>query len=288
MLAVILAGMLIGCAGEQKETAEMQKSAVGVTTEVTESVEKETEKNVPEVTESAEKEMEKNVPEETENVTEMAEEESGEEIENSEMTSSEDMDEMLAEIGTTEHYLEQIFSDTYPDIPIMRIETELLVVDKKYEGAEKINRFLREQESELIAYGEECAAEQEEQIKENEDVFGLCNYSVDSAVSKIWYFDGTYFSFCQEEYDYQGGAHGMPYRIGYAFDLQTGERLDLSDIVGNTEEEVKKIITDYVTEYINKDSESFWENAVETVEENAGFQEVTIPYSAFEMKLPIS
>ena len=28
MLAVILAGMLIGCAGEQKETAEMQKSAL--------------------------------------------------------------------------------------------------------------------------------------------------------------------------------------------------------------------------------------------------------------------
>ena len=65
-------------------------------------------------------------------------------------------------------------------------------------------------------------------------------------------------SFCQQEYDYQGGAHGMPLWIGLTFDLETGERLSLPDVIANSEEELNSIVTEYFAEYINGNPEEFW------------------------------
>lgn len=243
-----------------------------------------------------------------------------EDVENEEVLTPAFFDSLISEVGTTESYLERIFSDSQPEVLLMTIQTERLVVDEKFPGAAKINQFLQEAEEATISYGEETAARSEESVKEtglSPEEFsyaGIAEYSIDSAVSAVTYFDKNYFSFYQEEYIYEGGAHGLPYRTGYVFDLQTGERLELKDIVANREEQLKEIITEYAEEYINRNPEIFWQDAVEIVREAAGyessfyltedgivfyyepymissyaagFQEITIPYEAFEMKLPI-
>ncbi len=223
-------------------------------------------------------------------------------------------DSGISKVGVVESYERSIYSETYPDMQLMDISLERLVVDERFAGAEKINQFLEENMKEDIAYAEESAQWQEDCIEEyvEDDLWFHCSYS--SSVSDIWYFDGNYFSFVKEDYDNQGGAHGLPYHTGYTFDLNTGERLGLKDIVGNCEEELRDIVTKYFSAYINQNREVFWEDAISTVRESIsyeadfylkedgiafyfhpyalasyaeGFQEVTIPYEAFQMKLPI-
>ncbi len=240
-------------------------------------------------------------------------------IENAKVLTPAFYDSRIGEVGTTERDLERIFSDSQPDVELMKIQTERLVVDETFPGAAKINQFLKDKEASIIAYGEESAALGEQGLQESslsleDSYYAYAGHWVMSAVSEITYFDGKYFSFYQEEEAYEGGAHGLSYRTGYAFDLQTGELLGLKDIVENEEEELKEIITTYVAEYINKNPEEFWENAMEMVEENAGydssfylseegivfyyepyfissyaagFQKITIPFEAFELKIPL-
>ncbi len=117
-----------------------------------------------------------------------------------------------------------------------------------------------------------------------------------------------------KEYEYLGGAHGMPYWAGFTFDLQTGERLLLSDITGISQEELKEVVSRYFAEMISQKPENFWEDAVDVVYETtnfesdfylteqgivfyygpydlacyaAGFQKVTIPYYEFNMQITL-
>ena len=109
-------------------------------------------------------------------------------------------------------------------------------------------------------------------------------------------------------------AHGILYRIGYTFNLQTGDRLVLEDVIANSEEELKDIVTKYFGEMILTDPGYYWDDALDTVREwtdlessfylteggirfyfgpyalapfAAGFPEDTIPYEEFEMKIPV-
>ena len=192
-------------------------------------------------------------------------------------------------------------------------ETDLswLVVNENIPGAEAINAVLTGEQDANIARAEVGAEEVEEWGME--EGLGL-NYSYSSAFSGFSYCDSKYISFVQSDYEYYGGAHGMPIWYGYTFDLQTGKLLLLSDIVGNTEEELKEIVSGYFAEMINREPENFWENSVEYVYEDisfqsdfylteqgivffyhpyelaayaAGFQKVTIPYSEFDMLITL-
>ena len=104
----------------------------------------------------------------------------------------------------------------------------------------------------------------------------------------------------------------MPNWIGFTFDLNTGERLFLSDLIGNSEEELKEIVVRYFDAYMSEMPGNFWEDALTVVREGtgfssdfyltedgicfyfspyslasyaAGFQEVIIPYEEFDMKI---
>lgn len=221
----------------------------------------------------------------------------------------------ISQVGTIETYHDEILSQVKPDFVLTELDLERLVVDDKFAGAAEINRILTEYENGVITYATGNLEWQEEELKNmGEEEFSYLHYSYSSKVSDISYFDGNYFSFTQVDYDYQGGAHGMPIWTGFTFDLQTGARLSLTDIIGNSEEELKEIVTRHFSEYIGQAPEAFWEDAVDTVRENinfnsdfylnengitfyfspyelasyaAGFQEVTVPFEEFEMKIPL-
>ena len=219
----------------------------------------------------------------------------------------------IGEVGTIQSYYERTYSRTMPDVLLTETDLEWLQVDEKFAGADKINRYLEEEQNKNIEYENGNVEWMEEMIKEyGED--GISHSSYSSTLSEIAYFDGRYVSFCQQEYDYQGGAHGMPLWIGLTFDLETGERLSLPDVIANSEEELNSIVTEYFAEYINGNPEEFWEDALDVVRDEicfesdfyltedgikfyfhpyalssyaAGFPEVTIPYDEFEMKISL-
>lgn len=222
-------------------------------------------------------------------------------------------DSGIGEVGTIHSYHERTYSQTMPDVLLTETDLEWLQVDGRFSGADKINRYLEEEQNKNIEYESSNVEWMEEAIKEyGED--GISHSSYSSTLSEIAYFDGHYLSFCQQEYDYQGGAHGMPLWIGLTFDLETGERLKLSDVIGNSEGELNGIVTEYFAEYINENPEEFWEDALDVVRDEicfesdfyltedgikfyfhpyalsyyaAGFPEVTIPYDEFEMKISL-
>lgn len=228
------------------------------------------------------------------------------------------LDTGIAQVGKVESYYEQIFSKAEPDFVLMELDLERLVVDEKYEGAAKINRILSAYQDSIVSYGtnEEDINWREEEIAGwEEDVPpATLSYSCSSYPSEITYFDGDRFSFYQQDYDYTGGAHGMPLWVGFTFDLHTGQRLLLSDVIGNSEEELKEIVVRYFDACISEAPEEFWEDALTVVREGislasdfyleeegicfyfhpyelaayaGGFKTVTIPYEEFAMKIPI-
>lgn len=220
----------------------------------------------------------------------------------------------ISQVGEIESYRLTLFSDFKPDLILAQADLEWLHIDEqRFKGAEEINRCLNEYQDNNIAYTESNAEWLEEDVKEYGDSGITCSYS--STVSEIAYFDGKYLSFCQQDYDYSGGAHGMSLWTGFTFDLETGQRLGLEDMIGNSEEELKEIVTEYFAEYIGRNPENFWEDAVSSVKEwtsfdsqfyltkegirfyfepyalacyAAGFSEVTIPYEEFEMKISLN
>lgn len=222
-------------------------------------------------------------------------------------------DSGISQVGAIESYHAKIFSESNPDIMLTQTDLEWLHVSERFEGAEEINRCLEEYQKNNIAYEESNAEWLEEDTEEYGEYIIYNSYS--STLSEIAYFDEKYLSFCQQDYDYTGGAHGMPIWTGFTFDLETGQRLGLKDIIGNSEEELKDIVTEYFAEYIGENPDNFWDDAVDYVREYtsfdsdyylteegikfyfspyalssyaAGFQEATIPYEEFEMKISLN
>lgn len=219
-------------------------------------------------------------------------------------------DSYVSMVGTRKSYSEKFCSQTVPDTVLSQVDVEWLQVDDRFPGAADINQYMEEYVNSCVDYEKENAQWLEECV--SEEWYSVYSYS--SSFSNISYLDQRYFSFCQSEYDYAGGAHGMPYREGFTFDLETGERLRLSDVVWNNESQIKKIVKTYFSMMIEADPELYWENAVEYVEKHtdldapfylteegicfwfgpyelacyaAGFQEVVIPYEEFWLKIDL-
>ncbi|MBD5550555.1 MAG: DUF3298 domain-containing protein [Lachnospiraceae bacterium] len=224
-------------------------------------------------------------------------------------------DSGISEVGTMETCHERFEA---PGVKV-DIDLEWLQVDSRFPGADKINKYLAEDqkrnyddEKELLEKYRKTEQEGDEPSGGEEEFTLYCSYT--SEFSEISYFDGHYLSFYQSEDRYESGmGHGSLYQIGYAFDLQTGERLMLSDVIENSEEELKDIVIRYFGETIQANPEYYWEYALSEVEKStsfedslfyltkegirfyfgpyalasfaAGFQEVTIPYEEFEMKI---
>ena len=217
-------------------------------------------------------------------------------------------DSGILRVGTITAYRENIFSETVPDMILGSTDLEWLVVHEHFPGAAKINAILDAEQEANMEYERTVAKDMEEWAED-----GL-NCSISSRVSPIFYFNERFISYTQQEYDYSGGAHGMPYWIPHTFDLHTGEELGLSFFVANDEAEFKDIVTEQFIKMYDVDPEWYWDGAIETVRETvnlespfylsedglviyygpydlaayaAGFVEIVVPYENLEMYVPI-
>ncbi len=217
-------------------------------------------------------------------------------------------DSGILRVGTITAYRENIFSETVPDMILGTTDLEWLIVDEHFPGAAKINAILDAEQEANMEYERNIAKDMEEWAED-----GL-NCSISSRVSPIFYFNERFISFTQQEYEYSGGAHGMPYWIPHTFDLHTGEELDLSFFVANDEAEFKDIVAEQFIKMYDVDPEWYWDGAIEIVMESvnfespfylsedglviyygpydlasyaAGFVEIVIPYEDLELRVPI-
>ncbi len=211
----------------------------------------------------------------------------------------------IHEVGTLEAQKHEIYAEKNPEQLLGTVDIEWLSVDASFAGAKKINAYFYEHEAANML------TQFENNVRSVEEFIDTLSapYSYDSEVPCVRYFDGNYVSFVQQGYDYFGGAHGLPLWEGYVFDLETGERLLLPDIISNTEAELKDLVTEYFGEIIDESPSDFWPDAKETVRESVslemtdfvltdegicffmhpysiaayamGFSEVTIPYAEF-------
>lgn len=217
-------------------------------------------------------------------------------------------DSGISEIGEIKIYKEAIYSDTNPELMLGEMDLEWLVVDEKFAGAAQINAVLEEEQQAAISYERDIAKDMEELAMHT------LSSSLTSKVSPIYYFNERFISFTQQGYDYTGGAHGMPYWVPHTFDLETGNELMLSDIIADSEEELKEVVTEYFTAMYQVEPSLYWDDAIDNVYEwttmnsnyylnkdgivfyfgpyelasyAAGFQEVVVPYEEFELRIPM-
>lgn len=223
-------------------------------------------------------------------------------------------DSGISEVGSVVSCHERNYSKEKVDDYLIAVDFERLVVDERFSGAAEINRIFEDKQEEIVAYEKQNAKDVEGILESTTDPDFSLHYHCVSLLSPIYYYDGHYLSLYQDDDDYGGGGHGILYREGYTFDLQTGQRLTLQDVIGNDEEELKDIVTQYFSEYIDENAGTFWDDAKTSVKEQitlesdfylkedgicfyfppyalapfaAGFPEVTIPYEEFEIKIPL-
>ncbi len=222
-------------------------------------------------------------------------------------------DAEIGKVGEIVDYHEKFYSNVEPDFLIAQTDLRYLKVSDRFAGAAKINGCIQEAMT-ALAQQEKAYAEMD---ADDEDIEGMpLNCSMYSSVHELSFYNRRYLSFCQNSNDYSGGAHGMPWQDGYTFDLETGKRLTLQDIVGNSEEEFKEIAVRYFRDLIETEPEMYWDDALSYVEEKvslewesefyltqegislsfgvyelapyaAGYTEVCIPYEEFDMKIAL-
>ena len=217
-------------------------------------------------------------------------------------------DSGILRVGTITAYRENIFSDTKPDMILGSTDLEWLIVHEHFPGAAKINAILDAEQEANMEYERNIAKDMEEWAED-----GL-NSSISSRVSPIFFFNERFISYTQQEYEYSGGAHGMPYWVPHTFDLHTGEELGLDFFVANDETEFKDIVTEQFIKMYEVDPALYWDDAVEMVRESvgyespyylkedglviyygpydlapyaAGFVEIVVPYENLELFVPI-
>lgn len=223
-------------------------------------------------------------------------------------------DSHISELGEVKTQKDTIYGQADPQFAIAYWDLEWLVLDDKYGGAAQINQILEKEQTETIEYEKDNAVSVEEEALDEENGTYYYYYSYESSLSPLRYWDGTYLCFTQQNYDYMGGAHGMPYWMNYVFNVHTGERLGLGDIVAEDENQIKELVKQAFTLVYEKNPDIYWENAVDCVYEytcmdspfylteegivfyfgpyelapfSAGFQEVLVPYDAWTLKIDL-
>lgn len=80
----------------------------------------------------------------------------------------------------------------------------------------------------------------------------------DEVSCEIMSSDDNYISILQTGYDYQMGAHGMPYRYSYIFDAKTGKKISPAKVLGITKEELNAKVQKLYIKKLKKNPSAFY------------------------------
>lgn len=180
------------------------------------------------------------------------------------------------------------------------------------DAADKMNSTI----SDAAGFDESQTKSAEDYYKEAQgtDETDLFPYTYTVNTDGIKFISDGYICIGLDGYDYEGGAHGMPWSRYYTFDRKTGEQLKLTDVVENSSDEIKSIVetdlgnamngqgadaffttakdalayyksADDLNWYLTKDGIAVEFGEYEIASYAAGPQTLVIPYSEFKMKI---
>lgn len=219
----------------------------------------------------------------------------------------------IADVGEIQSYRNTIFAGD-GSTPIEEIYLETLILDGSQPGDAAISRLFQEQTEKNKAYiesGGDVGFPSEEYL----ELGGPLPYTY-TTYGSVFYSDGQYLCAGTSGYEYTGGAHGMPFRQFGVYDRQTGTQLTLRDLISNTEEELKDIVSPYFRKpaeagatfygpdevvqtvwdrttfdsdfYLSDGGLVFYYTPYDLGPYAAGFLEVTIPFDQFSWKIDLS
>jgi hypothetical protein len=87
---------------------------------------------------------------------------------------------------------------------------------------------------------------------------------------RITYHTDSHLCILLEEYENEGGAHGIPYRESLIFSTKTGERLRGAEIFEASVDTVRIEKEQAFLHEIDETPQLFWENAKQTIHEDLG------------------
>lgn len=104
------------------------------------------------------------------------------------------------------------------------------------EAAEAFNKFYKNLRTKWLRQAKENLEDAKEIVSQREDD---THYS-DQVTCEITNNDKDYICVVQHGYTYEMGAHGMPYRYSYIFDVKTGKKVSAADMLGMTKAQLNK------------------------------------------------
>lgn len=196
------------------------------------------------------------------------------------------------------YYIETLVLDENPDSPgIARINEVLKqVADSDVNDAEEEIAAIRREEAEYLGTG--------------------FRYSLSLTYKDITFMNDDIICIEMDGYEYTGGAHGMPWKHFFMFNIKTGEELRMTDLIETPLEELQKIVSEKFREKAEKYNFAFESpedlayTVAETVSYNSdfyltddgmvfyyppymiapfseGFPEVVVPYDELKLKVKL-
>ena len=178
----------------------------------------------------------------------------------------------------------------YCGTTLFRYYAENFVLDDSFSpNADKITDFLRKRRDEFFG---EMESSDYAPVDDSDCEYHL-EYPVQNCITDDlnvgnveMLADGKYLVVSMSGSWYGGGAHGMPMRNQYLFDLETGEELFFTDFYNGTEEEFKTLIAektvedyesygDYPPYYATEDMDQLYKDAYN----HASLQETCIEFT---------
>jgi hypothetical protein len=155
--------------------------------------------------------------------------------------------------------LYRVYSETVrdPEDGTLLLEAKITVPQlenpENMEGIAAINRYYEEFAKEFMAYavGKGRLGAQEERDSAREAGFDFHTHRYESA-AEIYYNGNNLLSVLRTDFEFTGGAHPMHYRSAATFDITTGEKLGLADILGGSTEEALERVFDLVQAQIEE------------------------------------
>lgn len=103
-----------------------------------------------------------------------------------------------------------------------------------------------------------------------DSIKGEQNYgfkNVDEVSYIITYNKDGKIGILYEGYLFTGGAHGMPYRNSYVYELDSGEQLALSQILQKSKEEIKSSLVEQFRKRVEENKDWYWPEALQIVKD---------------------
>ena len=152
-------------------------------------------------------------------------------------------------------------------IPLYKNYDEIFALDSKYsDHADEINTFFVNQFQRKADDTLEESAIGDTTCEEHQEYPEQYCETVESYVEDVNILNDRYLAVDYSSYWYGGGAHGMPGKDQYIFDLQTGKQMTTRDFYSGSEEDFKRLVAEKTKEdYLKTQDEYkyFAENADE-------------------------